>query len=201
MTGKTWPDWAAWDALEGVTRTGQAAPRLAEVDDETLVARVLRRDEQAFTLLYRRHAGYLAGVAYRLFGEDSELDDTVQEAFLEAVRGLEKLQDPKRLRSWLVTITVRCVRRRIAKRQKRRRIVAGVTQVAAQSSDPSDRGPVDALYQALDQIPDKLRIPWVLHKIEGETLPEVARLCESSLSTIKRRIADADQRLSRRLHA
>lgn len=178
----------------------KAGPKAAAADDEVLVARVLRGDDQAFSQLYRRYARYMAGVAYRLYGEDSELDDTVQEAFLEAVRCLDKLQDPTRLRSWLVTITVRCVRRRIGKRQKRRRLADGVGEVAPRMSNPEDRAEVDALYAALDQIPDKLRIPWVLNKVEGATLPEVARLCESSLSTVKRRIAEADKRLERRLH-
>lgn len=184
-----------------VVKAGQATPRVAQESDEVLVARVLRKDEQAFSQLYRRYARYVAGVAFRLYGEDSEIDDTVQEAFVEAVRCLDKLQDPSRLRSWLVTITVRCVRRRIGKRQRRRRLADGVAEVAPRASDPKDRAQVDALYQALDQIPDKLRIPWILHNVEGETLPEVAKLCDSSLSTIKRRIADADKRLTRRLHA
>jgi RNA polymerase sigma-70 factor (ECF subfamily) len=173
----------------------------AEEPDDVLVARVLRGDEAAFTSLYRRHARYVAGVAYRLFGEDSELDDTVQEAFLEAVRGLAKLQDPSRFRAWLVTITVRSVHKRLGKRQRRRKLAAGVGEVMPRASDPGDRVEVDALYDALEQVPPDVRVPWILHKIEGETLPEVARLCDSSLSTVKRRIADAEKRIARRLDA
>ena len=45
----------------------------------------------------------------------------------------------------------------------------------------------------------KLRIPWTLHAIDGETLPDVARLCDISVATAKRRIADAAGRLDRRL--
>jgi RNA polymerase sigma-70 factor (ECF subfamily) len=178
-----------------------ATLRATEQDDETLVARVLDGDESAFTRLYRRHARYMAGVAYRLFGEDSELDDTVQEAFLEAVRSLPKLQDPSRLRSWLVTITVRTVHRRLAKRQRRRRLGDAIVDVAPQSSDPADQSSLDDLYEALDQIPEDLRVVWVVHKIEGATLPETAKMCAVSLSTVKRRIADAEKRLARRLHA
>jgi hypothetical protein len=35
--------------------------------------------------------------------------------------------------------------------------------------------------------------------MEGETLPRVAELCETSLATVKRRIAEAQRMLSRRL--
>src|SRR5436190_514218 len=67
------------------------------------------------------------------------------------------------------------------------------------SSDPRDRLPVDELYDALDRLPPDLRVPWVLARIEQSTLPEVARICEISLATVKRRIADADARIERRL--
>jgi RNA polymerase sigma-70 factor (ECF subfamily) len=66
-------------------------------------------------------------------------------------------------------------------------------------SDPEDRRAVDELYDALDQLPDDLRVPWVLSRVEQFSLPEVARICDSSLSTIKRRVAEAERRIDRRL--
>jgi DNA-directed RNA polymerase specialized sigma24 family protein len=50
-------------------------------------------------------------------------------------------------------------------------------------------------------LPGKLRVPWVLNRIADETLPEVATLCDTSLATVKRRIAEAEKRLKRRLDA
>ena len=43
------------------------------------------------------------------------------------------------------------------------------------------------------------RVPWVLARIEGQALTEVANACECSLATAKRRIAEAETRLTRRL--
>ena len=48
-----------------------------------------------------------------------------------------------------------------------------------------------------DRLPAKLRIPWVLSRIADESLPDVAVLCETSLATVKRRIALAEERLAR----
>lgn len=58
---------------------------------------------------------------------------------------------------------------------------------------------MDDLYDALERIPSDVRIPWVLHRIEQLSLPETALACEVSLATVKRRIADAEARLERRL--
>jgi RNA polymerase sigma-70 factor (ECF subfamily) len=69
------------------------------------------------------------------------------------------------------------------------------------SSDPSSLRRVDDLYEALNTLPLSLRTPWILHVIEGETLPDVAKMCDLSLATTKRRIAEAETKVNRRLHA
>ena len=76
-----------------------------------------------------------------------------------------------------------------------------VAQGAPLVSDPAERQRVDALYEALGALPADLRIPWTLHHVEGETLPEVASMCEISLATAKRRIAEAAERLERKLQS
>jgi RNA polymerase sigma-70 factor (ECF subfamily) len=58
---------------------------------------------------------------------------------------------------------------------------------------------VEELYDVLDRIPPKLRVPWVLARIEGETLPRVADACGVSLATVKRRVSEAETRIRRRL--
>ena len=40
----------------------------------------------------------------------------------------------------------------------------------------------------------------MIHVIEGETLPEAAKICDVSLATVKRRILEAETRLQRCLH-
>jgi RNA polymerase sigma-70 factor (ECF subfamily) len=175
-------------------RTGQDPP-----DDATLVARILDGDEEAFKLLYLRHARYVAGVVYRLLGVDEALDDMVQETFIEASDGIGKVREPAKIRSWLATIAVRRVKRYLAKKIRRRELRHEVARVEPRTTDPRDREAVRGLYRALDTIPVKQRIPWLLHHVEGHTLPEVAGLCGVSLATVKRRIARAASLLERRL--
>jgi len=169
--------------------------------DDVLVARAQAGDDAAFNALYHRHARYIAGVAYRLLGRDSEIDDIVQETFVDALMGLRGLDDPSRLRAWLVRIAVRRVHRRLARRRRQRWIARLVLREAAVASDPRDREQADALYRALDTLPDKVRVPWMLYRIEHAELDDVAKSCGVSVATAKRRIADAEQRIQRRLDA
>lgn len=179
-------------------------PRSAAVqpvvpDDATLVAQSVAGNDRAFAALYRRHARYVAGVVYRLMGSDADLDDVVQEAFVDAAGALASLEDPAGIRAWLARIAVRRVHKRFAKRRRWRWLLGAAREVTPTSSDPRARQPVDALYEALDTLDPSLRVPWSLHFIEGETLPEVAKLCDVSLATAKRRIAEAAAWIERRL--
>lgn len=168
-------------------------------DDEVLVSRVLRGDTAAFRDLYGRHSRYVAGVVHRLMGDDAELEDIVQDTFVRAAERLSTLRAPAQLRPWLVTIAVRLTQSRLTRRRRRSWIRQQFTRAAPTASDPRDRAPADELYSALDQVPDKLRVPWILHRVEGCTLEEAATSCGVSLATVKRRIADAQVRLDRRL--
>jgi len=174
------------------------SPTVDSISDAALVERARQADEAAFTALYQRHARYLAGVVYRLMGDDEELDDIIQETFIQAGDALDRLDHPDRVRAWLVTIAVRRAHRHLARRRRRWFLLSRLTEITAPASDPAQRGEVDELYRALDRLPEDLRTPWVLHRIEQLSLPEVADACEVSLATVKRRIAEAEQRIERR---
>ena len=152
-----------------------------------------------FEAIYAKHARYIAGVVHRLMGDDGELDDIVQETFVDAIEGLKRLVDPSAVRAWLVTVAVRRTRRVLARRRRRMMFAFWTVDFSPRASDPRDRAAVDDLYDALARVPADVRIPWVLHRIEHLSLPETAAACEVSLATVKRRIADAEERLERRL--
>lgn len=177
-----------------------AAARINAVpeDDSSLAARAAAGDERAFAAIYRKYARYVAGVAHRLMGSDSELDDVVQETFVAASEGLRGLEDGAQLKSWLVTITVRRVARRLARRQRQRWLASVFGQSQPRSTSPEVEGEAYALYERLSAISAERRVPWTLHIVEGMTLPEVARHCGVSLATVKRRIAEANGLLEKR---
>src|SRR6476646_952235 len=50
--------------------------------DRALIARVEKRDAEALSLLYDRHAGRLLGLAQRILGDTGEAEEVLQEVFL-----------------------------------------------------------------------------------------------------------------------
>jgi RNA polymerase sigma-70 factor, ECF subfamily len=170
------------------------------IDDASLVEQARAGDDRAFVALFKRYARYVAGIAYRLMGERDEVEDVVQETFTDASMNLGQLRDPGGFKSWLVTICVRRVHKRLARRRRWRWFVAEAVHYEPTASDPEQRAQLVALYQALESVAVDERVAWVLHHVEGETLPVVAEQCGVSLATVKRRIARAEEKIERRLH-
>jgi len=76
-------------------------------------------DEPAASLdeVYRKYGRYVAAVILRLDGRNAEVEDLVQDVFVEAARGIRRLREADAIRGWLATIAVRTVRRRLRLRR------------------------------------------------------------------------------------
>jgi RNA polymerase sigma-70 factor, ECF subfamily len=158
-------------------------------------------DARDFDHVFRRYSPYVARVALRLLGNDAEVDDLVQDVFLEAHRGLDAVREPAALGGWLARICVR----RATRRLRRRRLLAllSLDTVSerelplAATASPEDRAEVARLYERLDRLPADERVAWLLRHVEGESLEDMVQLCACSKSTVQRRLLRAEALLSR----
>jgi RNA polymerase sigma-70 factor (ECF subfamily) len=163
------------------------------------------RDEPRSTLdeIYRRYCPYVAAVILRLDGRAADVDDIVQDVFVEAAAGIERLRDPEAIKGWLATIAVRTVRRRLRIRRAWRFLGigrdAGEMLLVDPRVSPADRVLLRAVYRVLEEMAVQDRIAFTLHVIEGETLEAVAKLCGCGLATAKRRVARAQRLITQRL--
>jgi RNA polymerase sigma-70 factor (ECF subfamily) len=86
-----------------------------DVSDGELVRLARAGDPAAFRLLVERYLPMARARASRLCPDPGDVDDVVQESFLQAFMGLERLRDPDRFAGWLGGIVVnvhRALRRR-----------------------------------------------------------------------------------------
>jgi RNA polymerase sigma-70 factor (ECF subfamily) len=79
---------------------------LPPVSDEALMDRVSFRTGEALSTLFRRYARLVRALAYKILGDDSDADDTVQEVFLFIHRKSTLFDSAKSsARSWIVQVT------------------------------------------------------------------------------------------------
>ena len=131
----------------------------------------------------------------QLIGRPGDVDDVVQDVFIQAHRGLANLRDPAAVRPWLRRIAVRRSRRWLRKRWVRRWFGESDVDMQAElvdsSASPEQRAQVAHIYRKLDRMPRDERIVWVLRLVEGETLEAIADLLGCSVSTVQRRLRAA----------
>lgn len=163
------------------------------LDDAALVRRCLEGDAWAEEALYRRHVRRVSDAAARVLGRSAEAEDVVQETFLKCFHKLGSLRDAGLFERWLMRIAMNKVRGRLRKRKLLRSLGldqsaddATLERFAAPTAPPEVRAQLAQIDAALAAIAPNHRMAWVLHVVEGLSLPETADACECSLATCKR---------------
>jgi RNA polymerase sigma-70 factor (ECF subfamily) len=169
--------------------------------DTALVHAARAGEKWAQEALFKRHARTVNGLAYRLLGRDEEVDDLVQEAFLAALRSLDRLENPQAFSAWLCSILVRTAHKTLRRRSMltrlglRRSSPIDPDAVMARNVPPDVRSELQAIYGLLDRMRPEVRVALVLHRVEGLSVPEIAARMDLSVSTVKRRLAVGERRI------
>ena len=183
-------------------------PREATWREEAALVEALRRGEpSAPGALYDRHAPYLRRVLARVLGVDDELPEVLHETFAQALSSIDSLDDPRRLRAWLVRVAVFTARGTIRRRRRQRWLRFGAPEdlppatTVGHGPRTEARATLRQVYAILDEIPVKERVPFTLRYFQGLELTEVADACDVSLSSVKRYLKRAEERFVRLAHA
>jgi RNA polymerase sigma-70 factor (ECF subfamily) len=167
-------------------------------DGAALVQAMREGRPHAATAFYDQNVDAVHGLVFRLLGPDAELEDVVHDVFVRAIESLARLRDPSALKGWLFGIAVRTVRIRIQRRMRRRWLhfmaPEDVPEVATLDPDAALGEALQDVYALVDALPVDERIALVLHRVEGLSLEEAARACETSLSTLRRRLARGEEK-------
>jgi RNA polymerase sigma-70 factor, ECF subfamily len=158
--------------------------------------------EQEFERLLVESSTLAFRVAYGVLRQREDAEDVAQEAFVKAHRHFRQLRARSSFRPWLVRITWRLAidrqrsnRRRASGDQEHARLTPSATAV-----DPALRNErAAAVWQAIDALPDKLRLTIVLAGIEGHDVREVAQLLKLPEGTVKSRLFLARERMKESL--
>ncbi len=170
-------------------------------DDASLVERCLGGDRVAERELFRRERQRVHATLYRVLGSNREMDDLLQEAFLEVFRSLHRFRGEARLSTWIDTIAVRVAYRWIARKKHVPAPIELLADVEAHDPSPDDRANaregLRRFYATLATLPAAQRLAFALHAIDGRSIAEVAQLVGSSAIATKVRIWRARRELER----
>lgn len=137
--------------------------------DSTLVKAVLAGNRDLFGQLYKLYAPLVHGVLLARLPR-SEVEDTVQDIFLHALRKLHTLRDTRAFGPWIAMIARN---RAMDFHRKSRETVSMDEREDLRSADSSD-SKAEEILAIIRTLPDAYRETLVLRLVEGMTGPEIA---------------------------
>jgi len=150
---------------------------------------------KAIEELFKEHSEFVARSAYRLLGRNDEVDDVVQDVFVNLFRKLDTIRNQDAIRAWLITTTVRIARRRLRLRRFGFLLRGDqrVDPLILEGMAPSVEGrlALRTIHRALETVSVNARFAWILQHLEQLGLDDVARVLGCSHATAKRRVAVA----------
>jgi RNA polymerase sigma-70 factor (ECF subfamily) len=167
---------------------------VAYVEDVMLVDRCLTGEPAATRELFRRHRGRVHASLYRVLGGNRDMDDLLQEAFLQVFQSLRGWRAEASLSTWIDRVAVRVAYRYLSQKGRRVQTDPILDDDVGPAVDESGarrqlaRDGVKRLYAVLETLSPAARLAFSLHEIDGRPLAEVAKLVGSSVTATKLRV-------------
>ncbi len=206
---------ASWSAVK--TAAARLSTPVKALSNDDLVHRCQAAefpDKAAFSELVRRYQPHVERVLYHLASDWQDRTDMVQEVWIRVYRNIHRLSDPAKFQGWLSRIATNLFYDEL---RKRKRVAPQISldaplkfgdsemewEIAAETPEPDEELNRQEFYSHLEaaiaDLPDIFRTTIILREIEGMSYEEIAEITNSSLGTVKSRIARARQRLQLQL--
>ena len=172
--------------------------------DAALIARAQEGDPAAFRQIFARHRDTVSRVVYRMIGPSPDVEDVVQEVFLNVYRSLPSFRGESKFSTWLYRLATNVTRMHLRRGRSRPKFSdVEVPEAPRADSEPQllpdqqlDRADrVRALYRLLDGLSEKKREVLVLHDLEGVPAKDIADTLDIPVLTVRTRLFYARKEL------
>lgn len=187
--------WAAWGAAD-VAQPVRARDAEPTSGVDALVAAARDGDVQAFELLYRRTRQDAYRALYQLTGGSTEIDDLVQQVFLQLTSAIRRFRGDAKFSTFLHGICANVAMTYL--RTRRRRPEDPTDEVpdrATHDPDPErsahTKQAAALMQRVLDEMAPKKRVVFVYHELMGMTAEEIAEAVDTSANTVRSRLHHA----------
>jgi RNA polymerase sigma-70 factor (ECF subfamily) len=179
------------------------------MSDEELLRLVRAGDTALFEVLMRRYNQRLYRVVRSIMGNSSEIEDAIQQAYVNAFFHLDQFAERARFATWLTRIAVHealaRTRRRRPADERGSSDDASMDEHPSRLPDPEHQAFASELGRmleaALESLPESYRTVFMLREVEGLSTIDTAECLEINEDTVKTRLHRARGLLRDELYA
>ena len=184
--------------------------RWGRLSDEEIVAGVLDGHTALFEILMRRHNERIYRTARAILRDDSEAEDVMQQAYVNAYAHLRQFHGRAQFSTWLTRIAVNEALARARRNRNYQCVDEDTLNVESfmdrvEPSNPERQAAAGelrmVLERAIDRLADGAREVFMLREVEGMSTAEVAAALDVSDEVVKTRLSRARAAIRRDLMA
>ena len=163
---------------------------MANSEQEQWIRAAVEGDLKAFRKIYDAYIREVTLTVARYIGPGPEVEDVVQDVFLELHRSLPNVSDYEAFGGWVYRVARNVSISHVRQRKKSLNFVDLQTfkEPTSQWKRLAAREKIRALYVALDSLSEEQRDAIIKYEIEGNTLQEIADETETSINTVASRV-------------
>lgn len=167
---------------------------------EEIIIGLKKKDEKAFEQLVNDYQVMVYNTALNLVQSQEDADDVSQEVFISVYQNIGQYDSRATLKTWLYRITVNKSLDLLRSKQKRSFFGFAVGSYEPPSFDHpavllDNKENAQLLFKALNKLPEKQRAAFVLQKLEGNPVDEVAKILEVSAAAAESLLSRARRAL------
>ena len=172
--------------------------QFTSLSDNALLVAYANGTQEAARVLTERLTAKVFAQAYHMLRNRADAEDVTQEAFVRLWRiAPEWKQDQAQVTTWLYRVVANLCTDRL------RKMRMAALDEAPEPADPNpsagrtlqEQTRVDALYRALDDLPDRQRQAVSMRHLDGLANPEIAGEMQLSVEAVESLIARGKQKL------
>lgn len=161
-----------------------------------LISLILSGNQQAYSELYEKTIHYVYKNVHFLIEEKSDVDDLIQDIYIEVYKSLRKYDSERPFMPWIMGIAIKQIQSYRRKKWMRLRIVkkAEAFEHAKDidfTTDVVDQIDNQYLIDLVNRLPFKLKQVIILRYLNDHSQEEVAGILDIPLGTVKSRINSA----------
>jgi len=166
--------------------------------DKMLIKKIKGGDTASFAVLYNEYAGYALRVASAITGNKMNAADAVQETFIRVYKNIHSYDLDKPFEPWIYKILINECNRVLGKNKNENIILVDdfmENSLQGSMEDNYKFEQYESLYEAIDGLDDKIKIPIILKYLKGLQENEIADILDINVNTIKSRLFKGRQKL------
>lgn len=166
----------------------------AQMADEDLIGMILAGEPRLYEQIIRRHNARLFRIGMGIVKNDAEVEELMQIAYIKAYENLSRFEKKSQFATWLTRILINECLAYLEKSKRRQRMEKHNDAYFAGKAAENPAGKLMSkelsrvLKDALEQLPEKYRLVFVLREMEDMSIAETTEMLNITESNVKVRL-------------